>query len=262
MWTAVFMALAVMGYGFGKKEAGIAAARFVAGEGMLRLTRAKADVQDPAETQRNGRKQHGEEQGGCSQTAPGEEGSQMEHPRVALTFDDGPNRKYTPLLLDGLKERGIHATFFLMGKNIEGNEELVSRIQEEGHLIGNHTYSHVQLNRVSSCKAKEEIEKTSNAIYQVTGVYPTYIRPPFGSWRKNLELSVTMLPVFWDVDTLDWKSRNVTSILKIVKNQTADGDIILMHDSYGTSVEAALAIVDLLIKEGYDFVTVEELLVT
>ena len=88
-----------------------------------------------------------------------------EYPRVALTFDDGPSRKYTPLLLQGLKERDIHATFFLMGKNIEGNEELVKQIQEEGHLIGNHTYNHVQLNKVTETRAREEIEKTSNEIY-------------------------------------------------------------------------------------------------
>lgn len=184
-----------------------------------------------------------------------------EYPRIALTFDDGPNKKYTPLLLEGLKERDIHATFFLMGKNIEGNEELVKQIQEEGHLIGNHTYNHVQLNKVTETRAREEIEKTSNEIFEITGVYPSYIRPPFGAWRKNLELSVTMFPVFWDIDTLDWKTQNVSSVLQIVQNQVHDGSIILMHDGYETSVEAALKIVDLLTEEGYDFVTVDELLV-
>ena len=92
--------------------------------------------------------------------------------KVALTFDDGPSRKYTPKILEGLRERGILATFFLTGKNIEGNEELVSRIQEEGHLIGNHTYNHVCLNQISKIRAKEEIEKTSNKIYEITGEYP------------------------------------------------------------------------------------------
>lgn len=187
--------------------------------------------------------------------------SSFEQPKVALTFDDGPSSKYTPLLLEGLKERGVQASFFLMGKNIEGNEALVRQMQEEGHVIGNHTYNHVQLNRVSEQKAKEEIEKTSNEIYEVTGVYPSYIRPPFGAWKKNLELSVTMLPVFWDIDTLDWKTQNVDSVLEIVQSQVEDGDIILMHDGYQSSVDAALKIVDILTEEGYDFVTVDQLVV-
>lgn len=180
---------------------------------------------------------------------------------MALTFDDGPNRKYTPMLLEGLKERGIRATFFLMGKNIEGNEAIVQQMQEDGHLIGNHTYSHVQLNRISKNKAKEEIERTSNEIYEITGVYPAYVRPPFGAWPKNLELSVEMVPVFWDVDTLDWKTKNVSQVLRIVKHEVRDESIILMHDGYETSVEAALQAVDDLTEQGYEFVTVDQLLV-
>ena len=93
-----------------------------------------------------------------------------EKKKVALTFDDGPNSQYTPLLLNGLKERGVHATFFLMGKNIEGKEALVKQIQEEGHLIGNHTYNHVQLDKISKEVAKEEIETTNQKIFEITGV--------------------------------------------------------------------------------------------
>ncbi|MFR5152394.1 MAG: polysaccharide deacetylase family protein [Ruminococcus sp.] len=107
-----------------------------------------------------------------------------EKKKAALTFDDGPNSKYTPLLLKGLKERGVHATFFLMGKNIEGKEALVKQIQEEGHLIGNHTYNHVQLDKISKEAAKEEIETTNQKIFEITGVYPAWLRPPYGEWRK------------------------------------------------------------------------------
>lgn len=224
---AIISAAALLAACLSKSEARLTAARVIAGKGMMRLV----------------------------------ESSMEERPKVALTFDDGPSRKYTPELLDGLKEKGIHATFFLMGKNIEGNEELVKRIQEEGHLIGNHTYNHVQLDKISSALAKEEIEKTSNEIYKITGEYPTYLRPPFGAWRKDLELSVTMFPVMWDVDTLDWESKNVTSVLHIVENNVEDGSIILMHDGYKTSVEAALKVVDMLTEEGYDFVTVDKLVV-
>lgn len=183
----------------------------------------------------------------------------MEKKKVALTFDDGPSSKYTPLLLAGLKERGVHATFFLMGKNIEGKEDLVKQIQEEGHLIGNHTYNHVQLDKISREAAKEEIETTSQEIYEITGVYPAWLRPPYGEWRKNLDFYVEMFPVLWDVDTLDWKSKNVDSIMWIVENEVEDGAVILMHDAYQSSVDAALQIVDLLTAEGYEFVTVEEL---
>ena len=126
-----------------------------------------------------------------------------EKKKAALTFDDGPNSKYTPLLLKGLKERGVHATFFLMGKNIEGKEALVKQIQEEGHLIGNHTYNHVQLDKISKEAAKEEIETTNQKIFEITGVYPAWLRPPYGEWRKNLDFYVEMFPVLWDVDTLD-----------------------------------------------------------
>ncbi len=183
-----------------------------------------------------------------------------ECPRAALTFDDGPSKKYTPLLLDGLKERGVKVSFFLLGSNIEGNEDLVKRMQEEGHLIGNHTYNHVQLTKVSKNEAKEEIEKTGNIIYEITGIYPIYLRPPFGKTREDLELPVELFNVSWNIDTLDWKTKNVDSILQIVKKQIKDGSIILMHDEYETSVEAALRIVDDLTKDGYRFVTVDELL--
>lgn len=187
-------------------------------------------------------------------------GKGKEAPRVALTFDDGPSPVYTPKLLDGLKERGVSATFFLMGANIEGNEEIVRRMQEEGHLIGNHTYSHVELQKLSPRDAREEIEKTSNLIYEITGEYPVYLRPPFGSWKKDLELSVTMIPVFWTIDTLDWQNQSVRTILYKVEDKVEDGSIILMHDEYETSVEAALAIVDRLQTEGYEFITVDRLM--
>ena len=183
-----------------------------------------------------------------------------EKKKAALTFDDGPNSKYTPLLLKGLKERGVHATFFLMGKNIEGKEALVKQIQEEGHLIGNHTYNHVQLDKISKEAAKEEIETTNQKIFEITGVYPAWLRPPNGEWRKNLDFYVEMFPVLWDVDTLDWKSKNVDSIMKIVRSEVSDGAVILMHDAYQSSVDAALQIVDLLMAEEYEFVTVEELI--
>ena len=207
------------------------AARLVAGEGMLRLMEQELMEQSQA------------------------------HPEVALTFDDGPSPKYTPLLLDGLKENNVRATFFLLGKNVKENQELVQRMQAEGHLLGNHTYNHVQLNKIPETTARQEILKTNNEIYEATGKYPEYMRPPYGAWKKNMELCVEMLPVFWDIDTLDWKSQNVDAILKAAGEEPEDGSIILMHDEYQTSVEAALLLIDRLKEKGYEFVTVDELIV-
>ena len=181
---------------------------------------------------------------------------------VALTFDDGPNARYTPMLLDGLKKRNIRASFFLIGENIEGNEDILLQMRKDGHLIGNHTWDHVQLDKIPAEKARLEIEKTNNRIYEASGIYPSYVRPPFGAWIKDMELSVTMLPVFWDVDTLDWQSKNIDSILSIAQKQIHDGSIILMHDGYQTSVDAALKIADLFTEKGYVFVTADQLLLT
>lgn len=186
--------------------------------------------------------------------------SHKEHPKVALTFDDGPHAFYTEMLLDGLKERGICATFFLIGKNIEGNEEIVQRMQKEGHLIGNHTYHHVNLKELSQKEAKQEIQKAGNKIYESTGICTVFVRPPFGEWKKNLDLDMTMIPVSWNIDSLDWTTENTEKIIKRVVKDVEEDDIILMHDVYKTSVEAALQIVDILKERGYEFVTVDKLL--
>lgn len=186
--------------------------------------------------------------------------SDEEHPKIALTFDDGPHCIYTERLLDGLKERDVRATFFLIGKNIEGNEALVARMKEEGHLIGNHTYNHVNLKELSEQKAEEEILAACNKIYDCTGICTSFVRPPYGEWKKNLDFDITMIPVSWNVDSLDWTTENKEKIIKRVVKDTGEGDIILMHDIYQSSVEAALSIVDIFQERGYDFVTVDELL--
>ena len=134
-------------------------------------------------------------------------------------------------------------------------------MHEDGHLIGNHTYSHIQLDAVNIACAKSEIEKTNEIIREITGEYPKYIRPPFGSWNVNLESEIDMTSVLWTVDTSDWNTRDVNRIVNHVLNEVESGDIILMHDIYDTSVAAALEIVDQLKSRGYVFVTVDELLV-
>lgn len=186
--------------------------------------------------------------------------SDEDHPEIALTFDDGPHEVYTEQLLDGLKERGVQVTFFLIGQNIEGKESVVQRMKEEGHLIGNHTYHHVNLKKISESKAEEEIVMTCNKIYDTVGIYTSFVRPPFGEWKKNLDFDITMIPVSWNVDSLDWTTENVDKTVKRVVKDVEEGDIILMHDIYASSVEAALRIVDILQEKGYEFVTVDKLL--
>lgn len=180
--------------------------------------------------------------------------------KVALTFDDGPHPVYTPQLLDGLNERGVHATFFVVGKNIIGNEALLKRMETEGHLIGNHTYSHVKLSELDIARACAEVEKTNALICEVTGKEPEFIRPPFGEWKKAMECSFEMIPVLWDVDPLDWTTKNTALVVERVLKDTKPGDIILLHDYYQSSVDAALGIVDALTERGYKFVTVDELI--
>ena len=180
---------------------------------------------------------------------------------VALTFDDGPHKIYTKQLLDGLRERGIHATFFLMGSNIEGKEDIVKRMSEEGHLIGNHSYEHIQLTKAGPEAVCEAVEHTQEQIEAITGKRPEYIRPPYGDWNEELEEEIGMSPVLWSVDSLDWKLKDKGKIVRRVLKDVKDGDIILMHDIFPSSVEAALELVDILQKEGYVFVTADELLI-
>ena len=180
---------------------------------------------------------------------------------VALTFDDGPNSRYTKPLLDGLRERGIRASFFLVGECIDGKEDLVKQMAEDGHLIGVHCMTHKDLTKEPLSDAKKEICETGEKIRAVTGVMPEYVRPPYGSWNAKLEEAVDMIPVFWDVDSIDWRLKNTEKVTAKVVKDTEDGDIILMHDEFRTSVEAALRIIDNLTAKGYTFVTVDELMV-
>ncbi len=180
--------------------------------------------------------------------------------KIALTFDDGPHPYYTEQLLDGLKERGVHATFFVTGKHVELYPELIERMNEEGHLIGNHTYSHMQLSKANGEEFKQELVKTNALIEELTGQEVQYVRPPYGTWDKKFEQELNMFPVLWTIDPLDWCSDNVACIVQRVTGKAQENAIILMHDEYKSTVTAALQIVDILQEQGYEFVTVDELL--
>lgn len=182
-------------------------------------------------------------------------------PKVALTFDDGPSSEYTPLLLDGLRERNVKASFFVIGSNIEkeGGEEIIRRIYEEGHLIGNHTWHHVDLSDLSTEDAWKELEMTDSLIKAITGEETALVRPPFGEFPRSME-EPDKLYVKWTVDSRDWVTKDTQEIVRKVVTDTEENDIILMHDCYETSVEAALQIIDTLSERGYEFVTVDRLL--
>ena len=180
--------------------------------------------------------------------------------KIALTFDDGPHPRYTEQLLDGLEERNVVATFFVTGENAQNYPNIIRREQEEGHLIGNHTYSHIQLTSGNRETFREELVKTNEILENITGEKVSFVRPPNGSWDKSFEKELNMFPVLWNIDPLDWCSHNAECIAAKVVENAGDGDIILMHDYYDTSVTAALEVVDVLQKRGFQFVTVEEIL--
>lgn len=180
---------------------------------------------------------------------------------IALTFDDGPHGVHTAALLDGLKERGVQASFFLMGENIGGNEDLVRRMQAEGHLIGNHSFRHLRLTKEGEDAVCEAVEQTEAIIQGITGSRSQYLRPPYGDWNENLECRIDLTTVLWTVDSLDWKLQNTSRIVRRIEKEVEAGDIILMHDIFPSSVTAALQVIDDLQARGYVFVTVDELLI-
>lgn len=180
--------------------------------------------------------------------------------RVALTFDDGPHPVYTEKLLDALKERGVKATFFVTGEHAELHPDVIKRIHDEGHLIGNHTYSHIQLTSANKEQFQNELIQTNKILSDITGDEIQYVRPPYGSWDKKIETELNMFPVLWNVDPLDWCTANASRVANAVLKKVSDNDIILLHDYYDTSVDAAIMVVDELQKQGYDFVTVDKIL--
>ena len=179
---------------------------------------------------------------------------------VALTFDDGPHLSTTARLLDGLKERGAAATFFLLGEEIIGKEDLVKRMGAEGHQVGNHTWSHLRLEEAAAEVVQREISRTEETIGSILGGSGYWLRLPYGLLPQHSEHLVQVPLIKWSVDPRDWESRNKDAIVSAVMEQVRPGSIILLHDIYDPSVDAALEIVDRLQAEGYWFVTVKELL--
>lgn len=180
--------------------------------------------------------------------------------KVAITFDDGPNPEYTVELLEGLQKRGVKATFFVLGAEVEKYPDIVKKIDDGGHLIGVHSYEHVNFGQIGDEAAIEQIEKTQEAIHNVTGKYAGYIRPPYGCWKKSLDVEVPLIEVLWDIDPLDWATKDADTVVQQILKGVTEGSIILLHDASQSSVQAAFSVIDILQQENYEFVTVEDLL--
>lgn len=181
-----------------------------------------------------------------------------------MTFDDGPHIQNTPRLLDMLKERKIHATFFMVGQCVQEYPDIVKRIVAEGHEVANHSWSHPDLAKMSEAAVHDQIQKTHDAIVQACGVAPKLLRPPYGAFtaRQRAWANGTWgyKIILWDVDPLDWKVRNAEHVKAEILKQTVQGSIILSHDIHKTTIDAMPETLDTLLKKGYKFVTVSELL--
>ena len=180
-------------------------------------------------------------------------------PFVALTFDDGPRASTTSALLDGLSRRGVHATFFVIGENVAGNEELLLRMEREGHQIGLHTYHHRSLAEVNGADFYAEVDELRRTLSGLLEREDFMLRPPYGMITPSNRARAGTPIILWSVDPEDWSDRDSDRQTAAVLEQVTDGGIILLHDIYDASVETALRVVDKLMAKGYTFVTVEEL---
>ncbi|SHH47038.1 polysaccharide deacetylase family protein [Virgibacillus chiguensis] len=179
--------------------------------------------------------------------------------RVALTFDDGPHPQNTPKVLDLLKQYNAKATFFMLGNKVAANATVVKRMKDEGHELGNHTWSHKDLTKLGVAGIRQEIDKANEAIRNAAGKNSTLFRPPYGATNGNIEQIVGLPSILWTVDTRDWESLDPVAILNEVKSHTTDGSILLMHDIHTSTVNGMQSVLDYLVGEGYELVTVSEI---
>ena len=178
---------------------------------------------------------------------------------IALTFDDGPRRSTTTRLLDGLAERGVHATFFLVGSRLPYQEDVVLRMEREGHQLGIHTYDHVLLTGLKQADFDAQVETSRSKLTAIVGHDSFLLRPPFGKWDEGVRIRAGCPIVLWSIDPEDWKDQDVERIVAQGVTQARDGGILLLHDIFDSSVDAALRIVDILHAQGYYFCTIEQL---
>ncbi|GCE26758.1 hypothetical protein KDA_22420 [Dictyobacter alpinus] len=187
-------------------------------------------------------------------------------PKIALTFDDGPDPRNTPQILSILAQHRAHATFFTLGQNAQQNPALIHQITASGNALGNHTWDHTDLTKLSPELQAKEIEQGANAMQQVTGAKPTLLRPPYGSINASLRTEAATeheTIIIWNVDTEDWKLPGKDAIVNNAVHNAHNGAIILMHDGGGDraqTIQALPEIITTLQQRGYQLVTVPQLL--
>ena len=181
-------------------------------------------------------------------------------PMIALTFDDGPYPKVTGHILDVLEKNGVCATFFVLGSRIEGHEDMLTRMDELGCEIGNHSFSHADLTRLNKADCQRELSDTDAEIRRVTGHEASVVRPPYGYYNKTVMSAAERPLILWTVDTNDWRGKAPGEIADYVIQQAKEGSVILMHDQQTQTADAMEMIIPTLIEEGFRFVTVSELI--
>lgn len=183
-------------------------------------------------------------------------------PMVCLTFDDGPSASYTMDLLNALEENNAHATFFMLGQNVnsvKGAEEIVKKMAEIGCEASSHAWDHTQLTTLGESGVKKQVTDTQEAIKKYSGENPPTLRPPYGALNDTVRSCAEAPLILWSMDTLDWKYLNADTVYNNTMRDVQDGDIILLHDIHKTSVEAAIKLIPALQKAGYQLVTVSEM---
>jgi len=185
-------------------------------------------------------------------------------PYIAMTYDDGPHPSNTPRLLDMLRKRNIKATFYVVGKNVNQYPHIVRRIVSEGHEIGSHSWSHPNFAKMSDSAVRQELNKTRDAIIAASGVQPRTLRPPYGSLRSSQRLWIHKEygypTILWDVDPMDWKRPGPSVVTSRILSKTHNGSIVLAHDLHKSTVDAMPATLDGLLRRGFKFVTVSQLI--
>ena len=179
---------------------------------------------------------------------------------IAFTFDDGPNTATTEVLLNGLSKYNAKVTFFVLGNKVNSNSTILKRAYDEGTQIGSHTYNHKNLIKLNEAQIKAEINNTASVVKNIIGVEPTALRPPYGNTNAYVRNNVNVPIILWNIDPLDWKYRDKNIVKENIVKNAKDGDIVLVHDIYMSSVEGALLAMEELYKNGFAFVTIDEMM--
>ena len=180
---------------------------------------------------------------------------------VAITFDDGPGYSKTEKLITELDKRDARVSFFMLGEIANKQKELVKKVYDYGHTIGSHTYDHKNLRKLGDEQLFFEVNYTNEILSGIIGEDIRFIRPPYGAYNTDILSKINMAFILWNVDTLDWKYRNAEKVRDYIVEHAEDGDIILLHDIHATSVDGAIMAIDILKNEGYEFVSLDEMLV-